>query len=72
MKSFRGQLAEWGAVTVAKYRKGKFTITCKTFDGQYFMEFHNGRQSSTTRYTSDKDEANEWVKSQIKDGYRKE
>lgn len=71
MKSFRGQLAEWGAVTVAKYRKGKFTITCKTYNGFYFMTFHNGKQASTTRYTDNKDEANAWMLEQIKEGYKR-
>lgn len=71
MKSFRGTLAEYGAVTVAKYRMGNFTITCKTFDNTYFMEFHNGRQSATTRYTTDKDEANEWMLKQIRAGYKR-
>lgn len=71
MKSFRGQLAEWGAKTVAEYRRGAFTITCKTYDGFYFMTFHNGRQSATTRYTDNKDEANEWMKKQILEGFKK-
>lgn len=71
MKSFRGTLAEYGAITVAKYRMGKFTITCKTFNDTYFMEFHNGRQSATTRYTENKDEANEWMKKQIKEGFKR-
>ena len=71
MKSFRGTLAEFGAATVAKYRKGSFTITCKTYKNIYFMEFHNGRQSATTRYTEDKNEANEWMKKQIQEGFKR-
>lgn len=71
MKSFRGTLAEYGAITIAKYRMGKFTITCKTFNDTYFMEFHNGRQSATTRYTTNKDEANKWMLERIRDGYKK-
>lgn len=71
MKSFRGQLMEWGAVEVARYRKGQFQIICKIYDNQYFMTFHNGRQTSVTRYTSDKNEANEWMKKQIQDGFKR-
>lgn len=71
MKSFRGQLDEWSAITVAKYRRGSFTITCKTYNGMYFMTFYNGRQSSITRYTDNKTEANNWMKKQIADGYKR-
>lgn len=72
MNSFRGQLTEPGAIEVARYSKGKFKIICKTFDGLYFITFHNGRYSATTRYTDNKDEANNWVlEHAIKDGFKK-
>lgn len=71
MKSFNGQLDEWGAVTVAVYRRGKFKIICKTFNEMYFMTFHNGRYASVTRYTENKDEANEWMLKQIQEGFRR-
>ncbi len=71
MKSFRGTLDELGAKTVAKYRRSNMTITCKVFNGMYFMQFHNGRQSATTRYTEDRDEANAWIKRQISEGFKR-
>jgi len=71
MRSFNGQLAEYTAREVARYKKGQFQIVCKVFDNQYFMTFHNGRQTSVTRYTDDKDEANNWIKEQISKGFQR-
>lgn len=72
MKSFRGTLNEWGAKTVAEYRRSYMTITCKVFNDTYFIQFHNGSQSATTRYTDNKDEANAWIKEKvIAEGFRR-
>lgn len=72
MKMFKGQLAEWGAVEVARYRSGNFQLICKTYNGFYFITFHNGRQTSVTRYTDNKNEANEYVQQEIrKNGYKR-
>lgn len=69
MMSMRGQVE---GIAIAKYRKGKFTLTCKVSNGFYCVTFHNGRQSATTRYSKDKNEMNEYIKNAIKEGYRKE
>lgn len=68
MKSFRGTI---DGVRVATYRKGKFTWTCKICENFYCATFHNGRQSATTYYSTDKNEINELIKREIKDGFRK-
>lgn len=72
MKSFTGQLAEPSAKEVARYQRGRFTIICKTFENFYFITFHNGRQTSITRYTDNKYEANSWILDHaIKEGYKR-
>lgn len=68
MKFMRGQV---DGVIVAKYRKGKFTLTCKVSNGFYCVTFHNGRQTSVTRYSKNKDEMNAYIADQIKEGYRR-
>ena len=68
MKSMSGQV---DGITVAEYRKGKFTLTCKTSGEFYCVTFHNGRQSATTHYSKDKAEMNEYIKEAIADGYKR-
>ena len=69
MKSVRGQV---DGTTIAKYRKGKFTLTCKVSNGFYCVTFHNGRQSATTRYSKDKNEMNNYILEAIKDEYKRQ
>lgn len=69
MKSFRGTVE---GLTVAVYRKGKFTWTCKKSGNFYCATFHNGRQSATTYYSTDKNEINELIRKEIKNGFSKE
>lgn len=69
MKTMRGTVE---GIIVARYRKGKFTWTCKISNNFYCATFHNGRQSATTYYSTDKNEINELMKKEIKNGYRKE
>lgn len=68
MRSTRGQVE---GITVAKYRKGKFTWTCKISGQFYCATFHNGRQSVTTYYSTNKDEINALIKKELKDGFVK-
>ncbi|MDY5640986.1 MAG: hypothetical protein SPF36_07785 [Lachnospiraceae bacterium] len=68
MKSMRGTV---DGMIVAEYRKGKFTWTCKTSGNFYCATFHNGRQSATTYYSTDKNEINELLRKEIKDGFKK-
>lgn len=68
MKRMNGQVE---GTVVAKYRRGKFTWTCKISGKFYCATFHNGRQSSMTYYSTDKNDINELIKKQIADGFRK-
>ena len=68
IKTVAGQIE---GIPCAKYAKGTFTLTCKTVNGYYCVTFHNGRQSASTKYSNDKDEMNEYIKSKIRDGYRR-
>lgn len=68
MRSMRGQVE---GITVAKYRKGKFTWTCKTSGQFYCATFHNGRQSATTYYSTNKDEINALIKKELENGFTK-
>ncbi len=68
MRIFKGQV---DGLTVAKYRNGKLTWTCKISDNFYCATFHNGRQSATTYYSNDKNEINELIKSAIMKGFKR-
>lgn len=68
MEFTRGQVT---GQTIAIYRKGKFTLTCKISNGFYCVTFHNGRQTSATRYSKDKDEMNAYIAKHIKEGYKR-
>jgi hypothetical protein len=68
MKSFRGSVE---GLIVATYRKGKFTWNCRIVDGFYCATFHNGRQTSQTYYSQDKNEINELIKKEIADGFKR-
>ena len=69
MMKTRGQVE---GIAIAKYRRGKFTLTCKEVNGYYCVTFHNGRQSASTLYSDDKDEMNNYIMMAIEQGYRKE
>ena len=69
MYSINGQV---DGVVIAKYRKGKFTLTCKVSNGFYCVTFHNGRQTNITKYSKDKDEANKFILDSIKEGFKRE
>lgn len=56
---------------IAEYRKGKFTLTCRVCDGNYCVTFHNGRQSSRTYYSKDKNEMNNFILSQTREGFKR-
>lgn len=68
MKTMRGSV---DGLIVATYRKGKFTWTCRTSNGFYCATFHNGRQTSQTYYSKDKNEINELIRKAIAEGFRK-
>ena len=68
MKSMRGQVE---GTIVAKYRKGSFTWTCKISGKFYCATFYNGRQSSTTYYSTDKNEINALIKKELINGFKK-
>ena len=68
MRSMRGQVE---GIIVAKYRMGKFTWTCKISGQFYCATFHNGRQSSTTYYSTNKDEINALIKKELIKGFVK-
>ena len=68
MQKMNGQVE---GITVATYKKGKFTITCKKSNGFYCATFHNGRQTNTTFFSKDKDEMNACIKEKIKEGFRR-
>lgn len=69
MMKMNGQVE---GIAIAKYRCGKFTLTCKKSNGFYCVTFHNGRQTNITMYSKDKDEMNRYIKEQIAEGYRRE
>lgn len=64
MQMFKGQV---DGIVVAEYKKpgSNFKITCKISNGFYCITFYNGRQTSATRYTKDKNEANQYIKQHI-------
>ncbi len=68
MHKFNGQV---DGITVALYRKGKFTWRCKISNGFYCATFHNGRQTATTYYSKDKNEINDLIRKEIADGFKK-
>ena len=68
MKSMRGTV---DGLIVAKYRRGGFTWTCKMSNGFYCATFHNGRQSATTYYSSNKNEINDLIRNALADGFKK-
>ena len=69
MEYMKGQVE---GLAIAKYRKGKFTLTCKVSNGFYCVTFHNGRQSAATRYSKDKTEMNNYILDALKEGYKRE
>ena len=68
MQSMRGSV---DGVIIARYRKGKFTWTCRISDGFYCATFHNGRQTSQTYFSKDKQEINSLIKQELADGFRR-
>lgn len=68
MKSFRGSVE---GLIVATYRRGKFTWNCRIVNGFYFATFHNGRQTSQTYYSTDKNEINELISKEIAKGFKR-
>ncbi len=69
MKSMNGQV---DGLAIAKYRKGKFTLTCKKSNGFYCVTFHNGRYTNSTKYSKSKDEMNNYILEALKEGYKRE
>ena len=67
MKSFNGQAK---GIEVARYRYigSRMELICKVYGDTYLITFYNGRQSSRTRFTEDKDEANAYIMEEIKTG----
>ena len=59
-----------GAI-IATYRKGKFTWNCRYSNGFYCATFHNGRQTSVTYYSKDKNEINQLIAKQIQEGFKR-
>lgn len=57
--------------TIAEYRRGKFTLTCKISNGFYCVTFHNGRQSVNTFYSKDKEEMNNFIRKELRDGFKR-
>lgn len=68
MNSVRGQVE---GVAIAKYYKGRCSLTCKVIGEYYCVTFHNGRYSATTHYSTDKAEMNGYIKEAIRDGYKR-
>ena len=69
MTTFKGSVE--GKV-VGRYRKGKFTYTCRiTSDGWYTATWNNGRQTNVTYASKDKEEINNHMRHEILDGYRR-
>lgn len=60
-----------GLTPIAEYRRRQFTYTCYKNKGYYIIQFHNGRQAGRIGYTKDKNEANEYMLKQIRDGFEK-
>lgn len=58
-------------ITVAKYRKGKFTWTCKVSGQFYCATFHNGRKTAVTYFSKSKNEINALIKKEIADGFKR-
>ena len=69
MKNMNGQVE---GLVIAKYRNGKFTLTCKKSNGFYCVTFYNGRQTNVTAYSKDKNEMNNYILEKIKEGYKRE
>ena len=69
MKSILGQV---DGIVIAKYRRDRFTWTCKISGNFYCATFHNGRKSAKTYYSTDKNEINELIRKEIKNGFKKE
>lgn len=69
MRTLKGTV---DGLIVAKYRKGRLTWTCKISNNLYSATFYNGRQSATTYYSTDKNEINELIRKELKNGFRKE
>lgn len=68
MQKYNGQ-AE--GVTVALYKKGKFTWRCKISNNYYCATFHNGRQTAITYCSKDKNEINNLIRKEIADGFKR-
>ena len=68
MQKMNGQV---DGITVATYKKGKFTITCKTSNGFYCATFHNGRQTITTFFSRDKEEINDCIRQKMREGFKR-
>ena len=68
MRKMNGQVE---GITVAMYRKGKFTWTCKKSGKFFCATFHNGRQTSVTHYSDDGREINELIRKEIEKGFKK-
>lgn len=68
MKSFRGSVE---GLIIETYRKGKFTWNCRIVNGFYCATFHNGRYTSQTYYSTDKNEINELIKKEIAQGFKR-
>ena len=68
MRKMNGQVE---GITVALYRKGKFTWRCKKSGKFFCATFHNGRQTSVTYYSEYVKEINELISKEIKKGFKK-
>lgn len=68
MRTMRGQVE---GLTIATYRKNGFTWTCKISGKFYCATFHNGRQSATTYYSTDKNEVNDLIRKEIVNGFKR-
>lgn len=68
MESMRGSV---DGLIIATYRKGKFTWNCRISNGFYCATFHNGRQTSQTYYSKDKQEINDLIRKEMADGFKR-
>lgn len=68
MKSFRGSV---DGLLVATYKKGSFEWNCRISNGFYCATFWNGRQTSQTYYSKDKNEINELISKEIAKGFKR-
>ena len=68
MKSMRGSVE---GLIIAKYRRGSFEWNCRVSNGFYCATFYNGRQTSQTYYSKDKNEVNELIKNEIAKGFKR-